>query len=201
MGGQSDTLELTVGLILAHKCLHADDACNQRFNNLSRACTKWLLARETVLSNPLNQGKDEDQLSGVCLRLVHSTMHVCTLPPKAQAEIFSCAYRYPHHHSFADVTQDAYKRLMNTDKSFKHFRVLDLLKNNEKWQEHSQALSARTREQVASGLSGAGKVRMPPIGQKMKVHRHIPAWAFSFLPAPFFACYYAWGQCSLVFSH
>lgn len=56
-------------LFICPQCDHADDACNQRFNNLSRACTKWLLARETVLSNPLNQGKDEDQLSGVCLRL------------------------------------------------------------------------------------------------------------------------------------
>ena len=60
---------------------------------------------------------------------------------------------------------------MNTDKSFKNFRVLDILKNNEKWQEHSQALSARTREQVATGMAGTGKVRIPTVGQgKMKVH-------------------------------
>lgn len=90
---------------------------------------------------------------------------------------------------------------MNTDKSFKHFRVLDLLKNNEKWQEHSQALSARTREQVASGLSGAGKVRMPPIGQKMKVHNKNFVWAFFSRPHFMFLEIYAGrnGQCSHAF--
>lgn len=117
----------------------SDDACNQRFNNLSRACTKWLLARETVVNNPLNTNKDDDQI--------------------------------------ADLVQEAYKRLMNTDKSFKNFRALDILKNSEKWQEHSHALSLRTREAVANGqLSATPKTaRIPPIGQsKMKLGRYEP---------------------------
>jgi hypothetical protein len=38
----------------------------------------------------------------------------------------------------AEATQVQYKQLMGTDKVFKHFRVLDLLKNNARWIELSQ---------------------------------------------------------------
>jgi hypothetical protein len=65
----------------------------------------------------------------------------------------------------ADVIQEQYKVLMGTDKSFKHFRVLDMLKNNPRWQEHAAALNQRTQSQQA-----AAKTRTPIVGQsKMKV--------------------------------
>jgi hypothetical protein len=42
-----------------------DDACSQRFNNLSKACLKWIMAREAIQQNPMYQTRDEDQLTGM----------------------------------------------------------------------------------------------------------------------------------------
>ena len=86
--------------------------------------------------------------------------------------------------------QDAYKRLMNTDKAFKNFRALDILKSSEKWQEHSHALSLRTREAVANGqLTNPKGTRMPPVGQgKMKVCSCIPPLQ----PGLAFARFFVW---------
>jgi hypothetical protein len=47
-------------------CLLTDDACNQRFTNLSKACTLWLMARDSILTMAQFQGKEDDKLTGKC---------------------------------------------------------------------------------------------------------------------------------------
>jgi hypothetical protein len=88
----------------------------------------------------------------------------------------------------AEMTQGQYKQLMGTDKSFKHFRVLDLLKNNARWLEVSHSVAQRAREQPVMP-----RQKQPMVGQgKMKVSAD---WALLFLP-----CIFSWATDIVSFS-
>lgn len=99
---------------------------------------------------------------------IHTILQRCSKIHLANCPV----YAWP----FVDITQEAYKRLNNTDKAFKHFRVLDILKNNEKWQEHASQLNQRSREQGVAGIAQAPtKNRMTHITQGKVINVATPS--------------------------